>query len=387
MTKQSIYETITNKIIAQLEAIESSSTKWDKPWFSIGVAPYNAISKKTYRGINHLVLGMNDYQSRAYATFNQWKEKGCMVRKGMKGHQVVLWKFSDNQDSETGDITKSVFTTSYVVFNSEQVDGDFAREIESKPLRSLNDHTAISDAEQFIQHYLLNERLKTKHDDRAYYSHSLSGEHIGMPLLGQFKTPQEYYSTFLHEIAHSTGHERRLNRDMTGGFGSKKYAAEELVAELSAAFLCGTLGISNTPREDHAVYLKSWLQALKEDKKAIFTAASKAQKACDFIHASVNNYAEFLGMKAESIDTVIMPETIPEAVQPMPSDLHPLIIAQQKRLAMTDKDRKAKGMVKRAGMWLWPTQNIKPNGPVTYSAKCPKLMESQYKQWKESHAN
>lgn len=292
MIKQTIYDKITDKIIAQLEAIEGQA-QWNKPWFNIGVAPYNAISKKSYRGINHLVLGTNDYTCQAYATFNQWKDKDCMVKKGEKGHHVVLWKFSENENADTGEKSTSVFTTSYCVFNVNQVDGDYARELELKPMRGLNTHEAINEVETYINSYLKNELLKVKHDDQAYYSHGIAGEHIGMPMLGQFKSPVEYYSTFIHEIAHSTGNEKRLNRDMSGGFGSKSYAFEELIAELTAAMLCGELGITNEPREDHAHYLKSWLRALKDDKKAIFTAASKAQKACDYINEAVANHANY----------------------------------------------------------------------------------------------
>ena len=383
MTKATIYETITNKIIAQLEAIEGNP-QWNKPWFNIGVAPYNAISKKAYRGINHIVLGSNEYTCQAYATFKQWSEKDCKVRKGEKGHHVVLWKFNENENTETGEKSTSVYTTSYCVFNVNQVEGDYARELESKPLRSLNTHEAIDHAEQFITSYCKNELLKVKHDDRAYYSHGISGEHIGMPMLGQFKSPVEYYSTFIHEIGHSTGNAKRLNRDMTGGFGSKSYAFEELVAELTAAMLCGELGITNAPREDHAHYLKSWLRALKDDKKLIFSAASKAQRACDYINAAVENYQASPVFKP-SVDTVTI-APVPVIEQPViaAQDDHPLILAQRERMARDDQYYKRLGMIKRAGMYLWPTKNIKPNSPVKYAPACPKDIENKYKQWQES---
>jgi antirestriction protein ArdC len=103
-----------------------------------------------------------------------------------------------------------------------------------------------------------------------------------MPELGQFKDPAQYYSVFAHEITHSTGNKNRLDRDLTGRFGDKEYAFEELIAELGSAMICGALGLEQQPRPDHAQYIKSWLTALRNDNKFIISAASKAQKAADF---------------------------------------------------------------------------------------------------------
>lgn len=277
--KTDLYETITNRIIENLESVNPSDYK--KPWFDIGVSPFNAISKKAYRGINHIVLGFNGYESKAYATYKQWQEKDCQVRKGEKGHIVVFWHFEDRKNEETGETKKSVWLKHYTVFNASQVDGDFARTIESKPLRALNDHEALTAAADCIFDYTQRENIQTIHEDRAYYSPS--ADKIAMPKIGQFEDRGAYYAVYLHEMTHSTGHAKRLNRDLSGGFGSASYAKEELIAELGAAMLCGALGISQTPRLDHAQYIASWLQALKGDKRFIFTAAGQAQKAADFI--------------------------------------------------------------------------------------------------------
>lgn len=274
-----LYETITNRIIDNLENVNPKD--WQKPWFDIGVSPYNAISKKAYRGINHLVLGFNEYPSKAYATYKQWAEKDCQVKKGEKGHIVVFWHFEDRKNEDTGETKKSVWLKHYTVFNSAQVEGDYARTIESKPLRALNDHEAIEAAAACIFDYMDREGVKTIHEDRAYYSPA--SDKIAMPHIGQFHDRAAYYATYLHECTHSTGNAKRLNRDLSGGFGSASYAKEELIAELGAAMLCGVLGISQTPRLDHAQYIASWLQALKNDKRFIFTAAGQAQKAADFI--------------------------------------------------------------------------------------------------------
>ena len=104
-----------------------------------------------------------------------------------------------------------------------------------------------------------------------------------MPAFAQFKDPVGYYATLAHECCHWVGHETRLNRDLKHRFGSEAYAAEELIAELGAAFLCATLGLSLAPRADHAVYINGWLTVLKADPRAIFTAASKAQQAVDWL--------------------------------------------------------------------------------------------------------
>jgi antirestriction protein ArdC len=106
-----------------------------------------------------------------------------------------------------------------------------------------------------------------------------------LPLFESFRDAESYYATLLHELTHWTRHEKRLNREFgRKRWGDSGYAAEELVAELGAAFLCADLGVTPEPREDHAAYLASWLEVLKSDKRAIFTAAAHAQRAADFLH-------------------------------------------------------------------------------------------------------
>lgn len=281
--KTDLYETITNQIIENLESVNPDN--WEKPWFDIGVSPFNAISKKAYRGINHIVLGFRPYASKAYATYNQWAGKKCQVKKGEKGHMIVFWNFKDVRDPDSGEVRKSVWLKHYTVFNSEQVEGDFARAIESKPSRELNTLEAMQECESFIAAYLEREKIPVTHEDRAFYRFcELTGaEKIGMPKLGQFSESGAYYATFLHEMTHSTGNAKRLNREKGKSFGSENYAKEELVAELGSAMLCGHLAISQKPRQDHAEYIASWLKALKGDKRFIFSAAGQAQKAADFM--------------------------------------------------------------------------------------------------------
>ncbi len=275
-----IYKIVTDQIIKQLEHVDPSDFK--KPWFAIGHSPVN-LRGTAYRGINHILLSHSGYQSNIWATFKQWKEKDCIVRKGEKSQIVVLWKFFDETD-ESGNSTGktgAVMTRYFRVFNSDQVDGDYARGAEQKFKDKLLNHDPISEAQAFVENYTANERLPVRNSDRAYYAGGIR-EHIAMPEIGQFNSPESFYSVYAHEITHSTGNSNRLNRDMSGRFGDQAYSFEELVAELGSAMICGSLGLEQQPRLDHAQYIKGWLSNLRNDPKFIISAASHAQKAADY---------------------------------------------------------------------------------------------------------
>lgn len=279
-----IYKMVTDQIIGQLEQVDASDFK--TPWFCIGHSPVN-LRGNAYRGINHVLLSHAGYGSNIWATFRQWKEKDCSVRKGERSQIVVLWKFFDETDDE-GDSTGktgAVMVRYFRVFNSDQVEGDFARAAEQKFLDKLKDHDPIGEAEAFVRGYLQRERLPVRLSDRAYYAGGIA-EHVAMPEIGQFDSPESYYSVFAHEITHSTGNAKRLDRDLSGRFGDRAYAFEELVAELGSAMICGALGLEQRPRIDHAQYIKGWLSCLRDDPKFIISAASHAQKAADFARES-----------------------------------------------------------------------------------------------------
>jgi len=275
-----IYQMVTDQIIAQLEKVDLGD--FTTPWFCIGHSPIN-IRGTAYRGINHILLSHCGFSSNIWATFNQWKEHDCQVKKGERSQLVVLWKFFNQTDDDGNDTGKTgaVMTRYYRVFNSEQVEGDFARSVEQKFKDKLKHHDPIGEAEAFINGYMESERLPLRKSDRAYYAPGIA-EHIAMPEFGQFQTPEHFYSVFAHEITHSTGNKNRLDRDLTGRFGDKSYAFEELVAELGSAMICAALGLEAKPREDHAQYIKSWLSILKNDSKFVISAASQAQKAADY---------------------------------------------------------------------------------------------------------
>lgn len=291
MKKSEIYQTVTDQIIAQLESVDPKD--YDKPWFSQGLAPVN-LRGNAYRGINHMLLSYAGYSSNVWGTFKQWKEKGCNVVKGEKSHMVVLWKFfkgkKEDESDDDEESFQSVMVRYYRVFNSNQIDGDFARKVEDKQKIELNRHDPIVHAEKFIYEYLKAENVNTCKSDRACYVPI--ADSISMPDIGQFKTPEHYYSVYAHEIAHSTGKDIRLNRDLNGRFGDSSYAFEELIAELSSAMVCSTLGIESKPRVDHAQYIKSWLNALNDDNSFIISAASQAQKASDYALQYVNEKKE-----------------------------------------------------------------------------------------------
>lgn len=274
-----IYTRITNQII---EAIERGAGKYRMPWHTSGEflsSPINAQSKKPYRGINILALfatgAEHGYDNGIWATYKQWRELGAQVRKGEKSASVVFWKFSEIEaESDGGSDDRTVpFAREYHVFNANQVEG--------YPLPTpapVNTEERIAHAEEFFGRV---PATVSHGGNMAFYSKDT--DRIQLPRFEMFKDAPSYYSVRSHETVHWTGAESRLNRDLKGRFGDESYAAEELVAELGAAFLSSELGLSNEPRQDHAAYVHGWLKVLKNDKRAIFTAASKAQQAVDWI--------------------------------------------------------------------------------------------------------
>jgi antirestriction protein ArdC len=257
------------------------------PWHTGGrhaFSPINVTSRKPYRGINTVCLWAaaqaKGYERGEWATYQQWQERGAQVRKGEKATTVVFWKFAhDSAESEDGDeshragSSRLLFTRGYSVFNAAQVDG-YAPKADTEA--TLNERIAHADA------FFAAVAAEVRHGgNRAYYSPGT--DHIQMPPFGAFVDGVSYYSTLAHEHTHWTASAARCDRELGKRFGDNAYAAEELIAELGAAFTCAHLGLSTEPREDHAQYLASWLKVLKADTRAIFTAASKAQQAADWL--------------------------------------------------------------------------------------------------------
>ena len=274
-----VYQIITDRII---EIMEQGVVPWQKPWNSGAEGgPCNLISKKQYQGINIFLLACAAFGSPYWLTFRQAQQLGGNVRKGEKGTPVIFWKIYEKDDPQAEEGKKRLpLLRHYSVFNVEQCEGIIAP---TPDLTTWNEHDPIEAAEAIIL-AMPNRPVVEIGGTRACYSPSR--DLVRIPELFRYEHAEEYYSTFFHELAHSTGHQSRLNREgVTGNhfFGDAVYSREELVAELGAAFLCGHVGIENTTINNSAAYLQSWIRTLKGDKKLAIIAASQAQKAADYI--------------------------------------------------------------------------------------------------------
>ena len=277
--KRDVYQEVTDRIITELEA---GTVPWVKPWATAGShMPHNANTGRQYNGVNVLLLWMaaasKGYSSQSWVTFKQAKELGGHVRKGEHGERVVFWRFLDKikKDAATGEEhnERIPLLRAYTVFNVEQCEG---LTLPAREVVELTEHERHAAAEALIA--CSGARIVYGGGRACYIP---SQDTIHMPELGTFNEAAGYYATHLHELTHWTGHKARCDRDLSGRFGDESYAAEELIAEMGAAFLCAELGIKGELR--HASYLESWLRVLKGDKRAIFTAASMATKAATYI--------------------------------------------------------------------------------------------------------
>lgn len=279
-----VYELVTERLI---EAIESGVTPWKKPWTTDGlyIAPRNAVSGKTYRGINSILLGCSSFTDCRWVTFNQAKTLGGCVRKGEKGTPIVFWKWVEAKSTQEGEDEEGKKVKGkripilryYTVFNVQQCDG---LKLKSLPeFKPLNPAQRIARAEAIING-MPNQPLTNHGSDRACYIPSL--DLVKLPDPERFDTIEAYYSTRFHELVHATGSGDRLNRPMGNAFGSDPYAREELVAEMGSAFLCAFAGIDGMI-DQSAAYLRGWLKVLKSDSKFAIIAAGQAQKAVDWI--------------------------------------------------------------------------------------------------------
>ena len=269
MSNQTIYEMVTNRII---EKLEEGTIPWRKPWHNGGAV--NWVTQKPYRGINVMLLEPGEY-----ATFKQITSAGGKVKKGAKSNFVIFWKWLDKENEETGEEEKIPMLRYYRVFEiNTQVDG-----LESRRKVKAFEHDPLEEAEAIIKGYK-NKPSYYIIPGGAFYTPAT--DQIVMPPLKDFTKAEEYYSTFFHEMVHSTGHEKRLNREGVTGtihFGSETYSKEELVAEMGAGMLCGVAGIENVTLDNTTAYIQSWLRKLKEDKTLLVKAGSQAQKAVDHI--------------------------------------------------------------------------------------------------------
>jgi antirestriction protein ArdC len=283
-----VYEAITNQIIA---AIESGTGDVQMPWHRAGGSierPVNVESKRAYRGVNTVALWASahcqQFDHGLWGTYRQWQERGAQVRKGEKSSIIIFYRDLEPSDQEnvSNDArgSRTFVARASRVFNVAQVDGF----IIEAPVANVDRVESSIAAEALIAS--THAKISVG-GDRAFYNRT--SDQITMPDRARFvgtksSTPTEaWYSTLLHELTHWSGAEHRMARTFGERFGDDAYAMEEMVAELGAAFLCGDLGITVEPRPDHADYIGHWLRILKADHKAIFTAASAANKASEFL--------------------------------------------------------------------------------------------------------
>ncbi|MFS0709887.1 ArdC family protein [Brevundimonas phoenicis] len=277
--KTDIYQTVTDSIIGMLEAgVRPWAPQWEAGSCGLPAIPTRA-NGEAYRGINVALLWgaaeMKGYRHHTWMTFNQAKELGGCVRKGEKSSPVIYWG-SYSKEDETGEEETRLFAKGYAVFNVEQIDHLPERFYEAAPVAATAERIKLADQ------WAVGTGAEIRHGgSKAFFSPK--SDHVQMPPLEAFYEREAYYATLAHELTHWSGAKARLDRQFGKRFGDKAYAFEELVAEMGAAFAMARLGIAVEPREDHASYLASWLKVLKSDKRAIFTAASKAQAACDFL--------------------------------------------------------------------------------------------------------
>lgn len=284
--KKDVYTRVTERIIADLE---QGVRTWLKPWHSEHAA--GRITRplrhngKPYNGINILLLWgealAKGYAAPIWMTFKQAQELGGHVRKGERGSLVVYAnRITKTETNDAGEDTEREipFMKGYTVFNVEQVEG-LPAHYYAQPVNPLPVSERIDAADAFMT---ATGAAIHHGGNSAYYAPAR--DLIQLPPFEAFKDKESYYGTALHELIHWTKHKDRLERDFNAKrFGDTGYAREELVAELGAAFLCADLGITPEIRDDHAAYLGHWLNVLKEDKRAIFSAAAHAQRAADYL--------------------------------------------------------------------------------------------------------
>ena len=280
-----VYARVTAEIIA---AIEVGAGEWRMPWHHDGAStsrPTNVASGKRYRGINTVALWVAavraGYDQSLWGTYRQWLAAGAQVRKGEKATTVVLWKevaLADDGDEESDNDShgrRRMFARAFSVFNIAQV-----HDYKPEPAAILPETERFAHAETFVA----NLGIKTIFGgSEAYYQPST--DTIFMPPFAQFRGGAAFYGVWLHENGHGSGAKHRLDRDLSGRFGSAAYALEEVSVEIMSGLVLADLGIAHHPRPDHAAYVASWFEVLKHDSHAIFTAASKAQAAADWMHA------------------------------------------------------------------------------------------------------
>lgn len=283
--KTPYHQQVSERIIAQLE---QGNAPWQRPWDPSNASrmPFNAVSGRSYKGINALNLMCSPYNDPRWLTYKQAQELGAQVNRGERSTMIQYWKFPDREKTtatpRTGEDPSRAIKPEHDraqvffanVFNAEQVSG-------LPPLdaqRKRHEWEGIERAERIL--VASGADIRHVAGNRAFYSPM--NDRITLPMRDQFKTPGAYYATAMHELGHWTGHESRLDRSIMNKFGSPEYAKEELRAEISSLMMSEELGLKHDPSQ-HAEYVRSWIDVLKNDHSEIFRAATQAEKIKDYV--------------------------------------------------------------------------------------------------------
>lgn len=282
--KTNVYEIVTERIISLLER---GVIPWKKPWKTNGkknVGAVNWFTGRAYNGVNQMLLGWGG----EWATFKQISDAGGKVKRGEKS-QIVVFFMPYEKENDEGKIEKIPVLRSYNVFEiNTQCEGLASKNIQTDEEDAEDETLSTIERAEAIVSGFMNAPEISFASGRAVYQPFF--DRVTVPPLKDYNTAEEYYSTLFHELLHSTGSEKRLNRKFGRKFGDEAYSKEELVAEIGATMLSATAGIEQVTIENSASYIQGWLKALKDDKRLIVTAAGAAQKAADYI----------LGTKAKS---------------------------------------------------------------------------------------
>ncbi|MBN9219527.1 MAG: DUF1738 domain-containing protein [Mesorhizobium sp.] len=280
-TTENLYSAVTDRIVSEIE--KGGLLPWQKPWAvtrsnGIGIMPTNAATGRPYSGINIALLwlaaGDHGYPTHGWMTFQQARQLGASVRKGEKATTVVYTTWLEPEEGEEETRRRPIMRTFYV-FNLAQIES-LPPEFSETPAE-----VPVESSYQEALKTLDGSGVKVEYrGSQACYVPSR--DIIVMPSAGAFKSEEAFFHTAFHELTHATGHKSRLDREFGKRFGDERYAFEELVAELGSAFLCAHHDIQPGNSSD-ASYIAGWLKVLKQDKRAIFTAASHASKAADWV--------------------------------------------------------------------------------------------------------
>lgn len=277
---KNVHQLVTERIVAKIERAIANNEPlpWQRPFVFDSDRPRNYVTQQRYHGVNCLLLEHGEFLTWNQICDLQKSNPSIHLRKGSSSLPVIYYNVMDRVDDTTGEVKKSAYLRYYNVFSVADVEGIV-------PHTPQEFHNKIdSTAEELVIDYLNREHICLHSQYGKTAAYSPSSDTITMPLVSQFKSPEAYISTLFHEAAHSTGHEKRLNRNIKNRFGDEAYSKEELVAELSACILSGYLGIESDFSEKNSIaYMRSWLKALKDNVTWIVSASSQAEKAAEYI--------------------------------------------------------------------------------------------------------